>query len=105
MDRELFRKDAEQALKRLPPALIDDVAKLAVKFIVVHRQALEAVLPAVVADLMPHISAIGMEKALGYFNMKEVEEDVMSVLATFGIKEPPALHLPLTVPPVGPSET
>ena len=89
MDRESFVKSLETAVKRLPTTIINDVATLAKKIIGEHRQAIEVAVPAIVEDLKEHVTAIVMEKGFGILDTKQVEEDVMFVLAKFGIKEEP----------------
>ena len=89
MDREAFRAGIEGAMRRLPPSLVGDLATLARKIIVEHRQSIEAVVPALVAELGPQLQALFVEKAMGFLNVDEVQADVMAVFAKFGIRELP----------------
>jgi hypothetical protein len=94
MDRDMFKAALQTSLARLPKPMLDDLTGLARKVIVEHRQTIEAVMPSLIAELAPHIGTIAFEKGLGILNIKEVEDDVMEVLGTFGIKEmyePPKL--------------
>ena len=87
MDREVFKASIHSAMSRLPRAVVDDVGALAKKLIVEHRQAIEAVMPALIAELQPSVSAVFFEKAMGILNTDDVEADVMEVLGRFGIRE------------------
>jgi hypothetical protein len=87
MDRDMFKSALKISLARLPKPLLDDLTALARKVIIEHRQTIEAVMPSLIADLAPHIGTIVFEKGLGILNVKEVEDDVMEILGTFGIKE------------------
>lgn len=89
MDREQFKGSLQTALQRLPRSVLDDIGGLAKKIIVEHRAAIDAVLPALIAELQPIIAVIGFEKAMGILNTSELEADVMEVLAKFGIRELP----------------
>lgn len=89
MDREAFRQSIDRAMHALPSAVVADVAALARKVIVEHRQGIEAVIPMLAAELMPVIQSAMMEKAMGILDVKALEEDVMSVLGKYGISELP----------------
>jgi len=88
MDRDAFVNDVETGFKKLPPALINDVATVAMKMIGEYREVMGKVFPELMATLMPHINAIGFEKAMGYLNLEEVEADVMEALKRVGIAAP-----------------
>ena len=87
MDRDAFKHSLDSALKRLPKSVLDDIGALAKKLVVEHRQAIETVLPVLVAELQPVVQVVFFEKAMGLLNTSEVESDVMEVLGKYGIRE------------------
>jgi hypothetical protein len=66
----------------LPPDVLGELSRL----VLAHKEVFATRLPAVVANLMPHIKAGMVEAACGILDIKELEDAVMGVLAANGVK-------------------
>ena len=82
MDLDALKEDLDIAFKQLPPDVLGELSRL----VLAHKEVFATRLPAVVANLMPHIKAGMVEAACGILDIKELEDAVMGVLAANGVK-------------------
>lgn len=87
MDNEAFRNDLVKILQKMPPVARDKVRDV-VSFAFANKDMLEKSLEGSMEIMMPHIGALATEKAMGYLDMKEVEQVVKDALTAVGVEIP-----------------